>query len=106
MTMRILMADDDTLALKSLTGVLRDAGYSVDSAPTVNKCLRLAAANSYDLAILDLMMPASSLPPVDTKAGYETGIELARRLLAERPEMKVAGMSQAPTPGAREWFAR
>jgi predicted nucleotide-binding protein len=106
MTKRILLADDDTLALKSLTAILRDAGYSVDAVSTVNKCLSLAVANSYDLAILDLMMPASRLPPLDTKAGYETGIELARRLLAGRPEMKVAGMSQAPTAHAKEWFAR
>jgi response regulator NasT len=67
----ILVVDDDKLVLATLARELRGEGYRVLEASSGSAALKLAAENSFDIAILDIRMPEMS------------GTELAQRLMAE-----------------------
>jgi DNA-binding NtrC family response regulator len=53
----LLVADDDPVALDLLAEVLRREGYHVRVAGGGAECVRLAAAEPIDLALVDLRMP-------------------------------------------------
>lgn len=54
---RILLVEDDANLRDTLGEVLRDEGYSVASADSVVSATALLAAASFDVVILDLMLP-------------------------------------------------
>jgi DNA-binding response OmpR family regulator len=66
--MRILIAEDDSRIARFVARGLREQAYAVDVATTGEEALDRAAINTYDLAILDVMIP----PP--------DGFEVCRRL--------------------------
>ncbi len=51
------MVDDDPGVLELVSLVLEQEGFQVDTATTGQSALRKARRNSYDLAILDLILP-------------------------------------------------
>jgi two-component system, NtrC family, response regulator AtoC len=53
----ILVADDDPVARDLLVEVLAREGYRVQAATGGDECLRLAEAQLFDLALIDLRMP-------------------------------------------------
>ena len=65
---RVLVVDDERQILRALKVILRDAGYEVIEAATMEEALDRAAVRPPDAAILDLVLPDGS------------GIELSRRL--------------------------
>ena len=65
---RVLVVDDERQILRALKVILREAGYDVVEAATVEEALDRAAVRPPDAAIVDLMLPDGS------------GIELCRRL--------------------------
>jgi len=73
----VLIADDDPVALELLAEVLTAEGYRVRTAPGGEECLRLAEAEPFDLAIVDLRMRG-----VD-------GLQVIRRLAAVQPGVPV-----------------
>src|SRR5262249_48013320 len=73
----VLIADDDPVALDLLAEVLSGEGYRVRAASGGEECLRLAAAEPVDLAIVDLRMPG-----VD-------GLQVIRRLASVQPGVPV-----------------
>ncbi len=65
---RILVCDDEPQILRALKVILREAGYDVLEAATLQEALDRAAVRPPDAAIVDLVLPDG------------TGIELCRRL--------------------------
>ena len=65
---RILVVDDERQILRALKVILREAGYEVAVATTIEEALDVAAVRPPDAAIVDLMLPDGS------------GVELCRRL--------------------------
>ena len=65
---RVLVCDDERQILRALKVILREAGYDVIEAATMEEALDRAAVRPPDAAIVDLMLPDGS------------GIELCRRL--------------------------
>jgi two-component system KDP operon response regulator KdpE len=65
---RILVVDDERQILRALKVILREAGYEVTEATTIEEALDSAAVRPPDAAIVDLMLPDGS------------GVELCRRL--------------------------
>lgn len=55
--MRILVVDDEKLLVKGITFNLENDGYQVDGAYDGQQALELFGKNTYDLIILDLMLP-------------------------------------------------
>ena len=65
---RVLVVDDERQILRALKVILREAGYDVIEAATMEEALDRAAVRPPDAAIIDLMLPDGS------------GVELCRRL--------------------------
>ncbi len=65
---RVLVVDDERQILRALKVILREAGYEVAEAATMEEALDQAAVRPPDAAIVDLMLPDGS------------GVELCRRL--------------------------
>ncbi len=60
MAPKILITDDDELMLISVEGLLESKGYAVDTASSGKEALEKAASESYDLFVLDIVMPVMS----------------------------------------------
>lgn len=58
--MKILVVDDERLLVKGIKFNLENEGYQVDAAYDGEEALSLASSNSYNLVILDIMMPKIS----------------------------------------------
>lgn len=56
--MRLLLVEDDTRIARFVAKGLREQAYAVDIAATGEDALYQAAVNTYDLVILDVMIPA------------------------------------------------
>ena len=54
---RILVVDDDVAVRNSFAAVLRNEGYSVDSAETGNEAINKAKTSFYNLALIDIRLP-------------------------------------------------
>lgn len=70
----ILLIDDDTLVLRSLTKLLAHAGYVVLAASSYEAALEAFETREFDLVISDIRMPG--------KNGVETVDEIQKRLAA------------------------
>ncbi len=77
---RILVCDDETQILRALRVLLRDAGFEVLPASTASEALDIAAVQSPDAAIIDLVLPDGD------------GVEVARKL-REWSEMPILVLS-------------
>jgi DNA-binding NtrC family response regulator len=70
----ILLADDEEKILKTLGRALRDEGHEVVTAPNAKEAARLLSERSFDLLIIDFLMPD------------RTGLDVIRDLAASTPE--------------------
>ena len=78
---RILVVDDDELALFTLGEILKTAGHIVVEARNGNECLEFQRNEPFDLVVTDIIMPE--------KDGIETVIELRK----DFPEIKIIAIS-------------
>jgi signal transduction histidine kinase/CheY-like chemotaxis protein len=78
---RILLVEDDESVKTLLTGQLRAQGYTVTDVSDPTQAIELAQDADCDLLITDVVMPEMN------------GRELAERLVAQRPQLKVIYMS-------------
>lgn len=69
--MRILLVEDDRKVARFLERALREEGYAVDPVHDGADALRMARVHSYDLLLLDVMLPGRS------------GLEVTRELRGE-----------------------
>jgi DNA-binding NtrC family response regulator len=82
MTARILVIDDEEVVCRSCERVLSDSGHQVDTG------MKKIAENSYDVVILDIMMPKMN------------GLEILQTVKEEHPDIDVVmvtGLSQIET---------
>jgi DNA-binding response OmpR family regulator len=66
--MRILICEDNTLALRTLTIVLEREGFVAETADDGNKALDYLQKNTYDLIVVDIHLP------------FHSGLEVIRHL--------------------------
>jgi two-component system NtrC family sensor kinase len=71
----ILAVDDSRTYLSHLESLLQVEGYSVEAVTDPNQALRRLGESSYDLALVDLVMPGLD------------GIEMCRRIVAMRSQL-------------------
>jgi AmiR/NasT family two-component response regulator len=72
-SLRILLAEDESIIRMGLCRILEDAGHRVVAAPDGRTAVKLARQTGPDLAILDIKMPGLD------------GLEVARQIYARRP---------------------
>jgi DNA-binding NtrC family response regulator len=70
----ILLADDEEKILKTLGRALRDEGHDVVTTPSAVQAQRLLTERSFDLLVIDFLMPE------------RTGLEVIRELTGTTPE--------------------
>jgi two-component system alkaline phosphatase synthesis response regulator PhoP len=66
-----LLVEDEPGLVLTLTDRLENEGYAVESAPEGNEALKKAAESTYDLVVLDVMLPG--------KSGFDVCRELRSR---------------------------
>ena len=79
--MRLLVIEDSSRLRRSLKGGLSKSGFSVRTAANGEEGLELLAADSYDVLVLDLMLPGIS------------GLEVLQRIRAEGWDVHVLILS-------------
>ena len=57
MNKRILIVDDESVTLKVLDKLLKNAGYETRTASSGNEALQMMRANPPHLLVLDLVLP-------------------------------------------------
>ena len=88
MSARILVVDDEDIVIRSCLRILDGNGYQIEAAHDGHEALRKVEDNSYDVMILDIMMPNLG------------GMEVLRRVKETHPDMDVimiTGLSQIDT---------
>jgi len=80
-TMHLLVVDDDTRIRQLLSSFLSDNGYRVTSASDAGQARARMRAMTFDLIILDIMMPG------------ESGLELSQSLRAENDQVPILFLS-------------
>ena len=85
----ILVVEDHLLLLKLVKDILEDAHFTVLHANSAKQALQIEAEfeGTIDLLLSDVMMPGMSGP------------DLAKKLKAQRPEMRIILMSGYPDGG-------
>ena len=87
--MRILLVEDDHDAAAVLARGLREHAYAVDIAADGRHALEAAAINSYDLVVLDLLLPQMD------------GLEVCRRLRQQGNSVPVLMLTARGEPDQR-----
>src|SRR5277367_2795483 len=87
--MRILLIEDDLVAARGISLMLRSVGAVVDHADTGEEGLELARHYDYDIIILDLMLPDIE------------GFEVVRRLRVSRNDTPILILSGLTRPAAK-----
>lgn len=87
--MRILLVEDDLIAARAVSMMLKSISAAVDQTDTGEEAIELARHYDYDIVVLDLMLPDME------------GYEVVRRLRAARIEMPVLILSGLSRPQAK-----
>jgi len=86
---RLLLIDDDKNILQTLTIVLREEGYIVDTAESGKEAVEKSFANFYNLAIVDWRLPDVEGTKLITQL-KETTPRMAKIMLTGYPSMNNA----------------
>lgn len=79
--LRILVVDDQRHLRTTLADILREEGYSVETAANGEEAVVLCERTAYDVLLLDVRMPGTS------------GVDIFRYLQQHCPDLKVVLMS-------------
>ena len=88
MSARILIVDDEDIVVRSCLRILAETGYTLDVARSGAEALRKIDGATYDVLLLDIMMPQIN------------GLEVLQHVRQKRPASEVimfTGLSQAQT---------
>jgi DNA-binding NtrC family response regulator len=86
----ILLADDEEKILKTLGRALREEGHDVVTTPSATEAQRLLVERSFDLLVIDYLMPD------------RTGLDVIRELVASTPEGERPSMVMMTAHGTVE----
>lgn len=84
MTQRILVVDDEESIRFTFDAFLTDAGYRIDTAPSLKVALSMAGNTAYDAVFLDILL------------GRESGMEMLRFMRENNPNCPVVMVTGAP----------
>ena len=86
---RILVVEDEPAIAEAVGYALREAGYEVDTAADGETAIGAVRAESYDLMVLDLLLPGRH------------GLDVCRTLRAERSDLPIVMLTARDTESDR-----
>jgi predicted nucleotide-binding protein len=90
--MAILIVEDDLFYSSQLADIFNDHGIETLRTGTAEEALELPSG-LYEAAVIDVMLPndpaASGISLEESRAGFLTGVAVARRFRKERPNLKI-----------------
>ncbi|MCF7927931.1 MAG: response regulator [Spirochaetales bacterium] len=89
---RILIIDDDEQVRRMFELMLQDAGYEVDTAKDGVEGMQIFEKDSYDVVILDIIMPE------------QEGIETFRKMRSVQKNVKVIAVSGGGKAGPESYL--
>lgn len=85
--MKILICEDNPMAMKTLSVILEREGFDADTAEDGNKAIMLLQKNNYDLLVVDIHLP------------YRSGLELVKFVRSDQgkdtPALMLTAFSDA-----------
>ena len=101
--MRLLIAEDDTRLLRSLTHILERERYLIDGVTNGEDALAYAETSEYDGLVLDIMMPGLDGVPVLKRLRMK-GVDTPALFLTAKAE--VADRVEGLDAGADDYLAK
>src|SRR4051794_34599994 len=92
MSPRILLVDDDPGVREVVSYALRREGFEVDESPDGEDALDRARAGSFDLIVLDLMLPGVSGVDVCRDLRSESGVPIIMLTAKDAERDRVVGL--------------
>src|SRR4051812_48847085 len=92
MTARILLVDDDPRVREVVSYQLRREGFDVDESPDGEDALDRARTETYDLTVLDLMLPGVSGVDVCRDLRSESGVPIIMLTARDAERDRVLGL--------------
>lgn len=87
----ILFVDDDVYSGSLYHTALTDAGFLVHAVSSLDEAITASGQKTFDLAILDMMMPPSTgMSEIESRGGHRSGLAFARKLQLESSMTKIA----------------
>jgi YesN/AraC family two-component response regulator len=87
---RLLLVDDDELVRTTLTQILKNGGFLVATAASVNEALKLIASQTFDALLSDLHMPGAGDGLTVVSAMRHSNPKAVTIIFSGYPEMKEA----------------
>jgi DNA-binding NtrC family response regulator len=76
---RILVVDDDENIRKTLTTILQNEGYTVDSAQNGNEAIKKTEASAYNVALIDIRLP--DMEGIELLAKMKNAVPKTRKII-------------------------
>lgn len=94
--MQVLIIEDDHFYSQRISEILKDQGLGVQIVQSADTALAVDLG-SIDCAVIDVMLPndaeASGITSEECRAGFFTGVAVARRFLQRKPELRIVLLS-------------
>jgi CheY-like chemotaxis protein len=104
---RVLYVDNDHHQALPYALALKDHRFEVAHIKTAGGALKALQARPFDLALLDIMMPAGKgFRPAETAGGFRTGLALAREVRRLLPRLPLVALTYSEDPEVKEWFGK
>jgi CheY-like chemotaxis protein len=101
----LLIVDDDKFLPIEISNILKDEGFQVILSNSPEDAIEKIQKENPDLVVLDVMLPHGNLfTNAETKGGFDTGIALARKILAEYPAIRVMAYTNRISRDTKSWF--
>ena len=96
---RILYLEDEENLVDLLPDILKTKNFDVTATMSIEKALEQLAHENFDAVLLDIMMePADNMNAEELDYGRKTGIEVARRMKALKPNVPIVAFTVITDP--------
>jgi CheY-like chemotaxis protein len=95
----VLFLEDEPRLVQNLPSLLKPKGLDLVATTSIQEALQWFGEHTYDAVLLDTIMPPTE--DMDAEAlgyGLETGVEVARRMKALKPQVPVIALTVMHDP--------
>jgi CheY-like chemotaxis protein len=91
---RVLFLEDEEDLVEYLPRLLKEKALEVTGTVFIDEALERFAKEDFDVVLLDIMMaPAADMDAEELDYGRETGVEVARRMKAIKPDVPIVALT-------------